>query len=141
MRTQQKANPRSGRLQKVLELLGGARILSQTIAGPLDVHDLLHHGLPASALGHLVGKLVYIQKAGSLKKAIGMSLYYAPTSVRRGTLPNLSVESKAVESGSLRKSYRKRLTSLALTRKPNYGLIARQSGSTGIVPSIFCLRQ
>lgn len=67
MGTPQKANPRSGRLQKVLELLGGARILSQSIAGPLDVHELLHHGLPASALGHLVGKLVYIQKADSLK--------------------------------------------------------------------------
>lgn len=61
-------------LQKVAELLGGARILSRRLTSALDAHELLVHGLPASALDHLVGRLVLIHKTDSLEKAVGMSV-------------------------------------------------------------------
>lgn len=61
-------------LQKVAELLGGARVLSRRLTSALDAHELLLIGLPASALDHLVGNLVFIGKNDSLEKAVGMSL-------------------------------------------------------------------
>lgn len=63
-----------GELQKVAALLGGTRVLSRRLTSTLDAHELLLHGLPASALDHLVGKLVFIGKTESLEKAVGMSL-------------------------------------------------------------------
>lgn len=63
-----------GELQKVVNLLGGARVLSRRLASALDAHELLMVGLPASALDHLVGSLVVIGKNDSLEKAVGMSL-------------------------------------------------------------------
>ncbi|WP_331375345.1 type II RES/Xre toxin-antitoxin system antitoxin [Sinorhizobium chiapasense] len=61
-------------LQKVAELLGGARVLARRLTSALDAHELLLSGLPASALDHLVGHLVVIGKTESLEKAVGMSL-------------------------------------------------------------------
>lgn len=55
-------------------MLGGSRILVRRLTNALDAHDLLLHGLPASALDHLVGNLVVIGKHESLEKAVGMSL-------------------------------------------------------------------
>ncbi|MDL2410259.1 DUF2384 domain-containing protein [Rhizobium calliandrae] len=67
--------PASGsELQKIEALLGGSRILSRSLTNALDAHELLLHGLPASALNHLVGNLVFIRKNESLEKAVGMSL-------------------------------------------------------------------
>ncbi|MBX5133278.1 DUF2384 domain-containing protein [Rhizobium lentis] len=63
-----------GELQKIEALLGGSRILSRRLTNALDAHELLLHGLPASALDHLVGTLVVIGKNESLQKAVGMSL-------------------------------------------------------------------
>lgn len=63
-----------GELQKIEALLGGSRILSRRLTTALDAHELLLHGLPASALDHLVGTLVVIGKNESLEKAVGMSL-------------------------------------------------------------------
>ncbi|ARO34360.1 hypothetical protein NXC14_PC00828 (plasmid) [Rhizobium sp. NXC14] len=63
-----------GELQKIEALLGGSRILSRRLTNALDAHELLLHGLPASALDHLVGTLVVIGKNESLEKAVGMSL-------------------------------------------------------------------
>ncbi|RUM95139.1 DUF2384 domain-containing protein [Pseudaminobacter arsenicus] len=63
-----------GDLQKVAELLGGTRVLSCRVTSALDAHELLLHGLPASALDYLVGRLVFIHKAESLEKAVGMSV-------------------------------------------------------------------
>ncbi|ANP89378.1 antitoxin Xre/MbcA/ParS toxin-binding domain-containing protein [Rhizobium leguminosarum] len=63
-----------GELQKIEALLGGSRILSRSLTNALDAHELLLHGLPASALDHLVGTLVVIGKNESLEKAVGMSL-------------------------------------------------------------------
>ncbi|MGX5844753.1 type II RES/Xre toxin-antitoxin system antitoxin [Mesorhizobium sp. ArgA1] len=68
------AEARSGDLQKVEALLGGSRVLSRRLTGALDAHELLLSGLPASALHHLVGQLVFIDKTASLEKAVGMSL-------------------------------------------------------------------
>ncbi|MGR9248953.1 type II RES/Xre toxin-antitoxin system antitoxin [Rhizobium leguminosarum] len=68
------AAARGGELQKIEALLGGARILSRSLTNGLDAHELLLHGLPASALDHLVGTLVVIGKNESLEKAVGMSL-------------------------------------------------------------------
>lgn len=72
----EKAAPaaKNNELQKVAKLLGGSRILARRLSSALDAHELLLHGLPASALDHLIGQLVFIQKTDSLEKAIGMSL-------------------------------------------------------------------
>jgi putative toxin-antitoxin system antitoxin component (TIGR02293 family) len=61
-------------LQKVFELLGGARVLHKHPQSALDAHELLLDGLPPGALFHLVERLVFLQKPDSLEKAIGMSL-------------------------------------------------------------------
>ncbi len=63
-----------GELQKIEALLGGTRILSRRLTSALDAHELLLHGLPASALEHLVGNLVVMGRNESLEKAVGMSL-------------------------------------------------------------------
>ena len=63
-----------GELQKIEALLGGSRVLARRLTSALDAHELLLHGLPASALDHLVGNLVVIGKNESLEKAVGMSL-------------------------------------------------------------------
>jgi len=60
-------------LQKVVDLLGGPRILSRRITSALDAHELLLDGLPGSALTHFVDHLLIIQ-TDSLEKAFGMSL-------------------------------------------------------------------
>ncbi|XKM38617.1 antitoxin Xre/MbcA/ParS toxin-binding domain-containing protein (plasmid) [Rhizobium ruizarguesonis] len=60
--------------QKIEALLGGSRILARRLTNVLDTHELLLHGLPASALNQLVGNLVVIAKNESLEKAVGMSL-------------------------------------------------------------------
>ncbi|ESY73931.1 DUF2384 domain-containing protein [Mesorhizobium sp. M1050] len=65
---------RGGGLQRVEALLGGSLILSRRLTSALDAHDLLLLGLPGSALNHLVGQLVFINKKTSLEKAVGMSL-------------------------------------------------------------------
>jgi putative toxin-antitoxin system antitoxin component (TIGR02293 family) len=61
-------------LQRVAALLGGPRVLRRRLDSALDTHDLLTAGLPAPALRYLVTHLRIIQSAGSLEKAIGMSL-------------------------------------------------------------------
>jgi len=61
-------------LQRIVDLLGGARILRKPLKGPLDAHEMLLKGLPGRALGHLIDNLVVIEKTASLEKAVGMSL-------------------------------------------------------------------
>jgi putative toxin-antitoxin system antitoxin component (TIGR02293 family) len=63
-----------GTLQRVTELLGGAKLLAWRVSNSLDAHEMLLRGLPPSALDHLVGQLTYIHKTESLEKAFGMSL-------------------------------------------------------------------
>ncbi|WP_457492093.1 type II RES/Xre toxin-antitoxin system antitoxin [Tardiphaga sp. P5_C7] len=61
-------------VEKVADLLGGPSVLSRRITSSLDAHELLMHGLPGSALNHLVHCLLVIHKTDSLEKAVGMSL-------------------------------------------------------------------
>ncbi|RVQ62058.1 DUF2384 domain-containing protein [Sinorhizobium meliloti] len=74
-----------GELQKIETLLGGSRVLAHHLTNALDAHELLLRGLPASALDHLVGNLIFIGKTESLEKAVGMSLR---TWQRRKETPN-----------------------------------------------------
>lgn len=61
-------------LRRVTDLLGGKRILRRTPETPLDAHEMLLQGLPGQALTHLVDSFVFLQRTGSLEKAVGMSL-------------------------------------------------------------------
>ncbi len=61
-------------LQKVTALFGVPRAFSLRNTGPLEAHELLFKGLPATALDHLLAQLTLIRKMDSLAKAIGMSL-------------------------------------------------------------------
>ena len=74
----------------VAELLGGRRILKQTIGNALAAHELIGAGLPGEALTYLEGRLTVLD-AIAFEKAIGMSLR---TLQRRRADPNqaLSVE-------------------------------------------------
>ena len=61
-------------LQRVADLLGGARILRRSVASPLEAHELILQGLPGEALSHLVSSFTVIARTPSLEKAVGMSL-------------------------------------------------------------------
>ena len=61
-------------MQRVVDLLGGARIMPRPLRTPLDAHEMLLEGLPGRALSHLIDNLVVIEKTASLEKAVGMSL-------------------------------------------------------------------
>ena len=61
-------------LQRVVDLLGGARILRRSPKNSLDAHEMLLKGLPGRALSHLIDNLVVIEKTASLEKAVGMSV-------------------------------------------------------------------
>ena len=61
-------------LQRVANLLGGARILRHSLKNPLDAHEMLLRGLPGRSLVHLIDSLVILQMNGSLQRAVGMSL-------------------------------------------------------------------
>ena len=61
-------------IQRVADLLGGARILRRQVRNSLDAHELLLKGLPGRALTHLIDRLVIMHWATSLEKAVGISL-------------------------------------------------------------------
>jgi putative toxin-antitoxin system antitoxin component (TIGR02293 family) len=60
-------------LERVVDLLGGARVLRRRPTQLLDAHDVLLHGLPGAALVHLLDSLLVPHDAASLERAIGMS--------------------------------------------------------------------
>jgi putative toxin-antitoxin system antitoxin component (TIGR02293 family) len=60
--------------RRVADLLGGARLLHHQINTPLDAHDLIVGGMPASALNHLVNILITVRATSGFEKALGMSL-------------------------------------------------------------------
>lgn len=64
----------SGELQRIVDLLGGAKVFRRPPANALDAHEVLLHGLPGTALSHLVGSLEILRRTTSLEKAVGMSL-------------------------------------------------------------------
>jgi putative toxin-antitoxin system antitoxin component (TIGR02293 family) len=59
---------------RVVELLGGSRVLKRRLESPLDAHELLLDGLPGAAVTHLLGQLVSLGRTASLERAVGMSL-------------------------------------------------------------------
>jgi putative toxin-antitoxin system antitoxin component (TIGR02293 family) len=61
-------------LERVAELLGGARVLRHKLSNSLDAHEMLLQGLPGKALSHLLENLQVLDKATSLEKGVGMSL-------------------------------------------------------------------
>ena len=61
-------------VQRVANLLGGARVLRHRLRNPLDVHEALNQGLPRGALTHLVGKVSVLHDPVILDQAIGVSL-------------------------------------------------------------------
>lgn len=61
-------------LERVAELLGGARILHRSLRDALEAHELIRQGLPGRALCYLIDNLVVLGAEPSLNKAIGMSL-------------------------------------------------------------------
>lgn len=63
----------SEELQEILDLLGGRQILGATLKSELDVHELLHRGLPRAAVSSLVEKLNIVE-AVEASEALGMSV-------------------------------------------------------------------
>jgi len=62
-------------ISRTLEILGGDAIFARPIRNRLEAHDLLHAGLPAGVLRHLVDRVVFLSgRSGNLEKAIGISL-------------------------------------------------------------------
>jgi putative toxin-antitoxin system antitoxin component (TIGR02293 family) len=74
LREVEPATAEVGELQRVADLLGGVRVLRHRLRGPLDVHEVLAHGLPGTALLHLIDNLVIRHDPAALEKAVGMSL-------------------------------------------------------------------
>jgi putative toxin-antitoxin system antitoxin component (TIGR02293 family) len=64
----------AGSLQRVADLLGGPRVLRHPLREQFDAHELLLHGLPPTALHHLLDHLSVLRRTDSLEKAVGMSL-------------------------------------------------------------------
>jgi putative toxin-antitoxin system antitoxin component (TIGR02293 family) len=82
----------STHLQEVVRLLGGNHTVRRRLNNPLDVHEILVHGLPATALQHLVNNLVVIHSAASLEKAVGMSVRTIQRRKKKGATKPLSQE-------------------------------------------------
>jgi putative toxin-antitoxin system antitoxin component (TIGR02293 family) len=61
-------------LERVVDILGGPKVLKWKLRGPLDAHELLLRGLPGAALTYLVDSLVLLRDPVSLEKAVGISL-------------------------------------------------------------------
>ena len=64
-------------IERVVELLGGQRVLHRRIRNRLEAHDMLDRGLPGQAVAHLIGSFTMLRRQGrhaSLEKAVGVSL-------------------------------------------------------------------
>ena len=64
---------------RTVELLGGSGTLHRQVRSRRDAHDLLQEGLPARALSHLVGAMLFLgADHGGFEKAVGISFraYY-----------------------------------------------------------------
>ena len=60
-------------LQRIADLLGGARILRHPLRTQLDAHEVLLEGLPPQALSHLLDNLAILRRATFLERVVGMS--------------------------------------------------------------------
>ena len=61
-------------VERVSALLGGARVLRRSLRRPLEVHEALERGLPATALVRLVEKVSILRDPAALEPAVGVSL-------------------------------------------------------------------
>ena len=73
----------AAKLQRIVDLLGGPRVLRHRLNSPLDAHEMLLAGLPGQALQHLIDNLSVLRRTASLEKAVGMSSAYIPASQGR----------------------------------------------------------
>ena len=62
------------RLARVVDILGGQKVLKRTVKTALEAHDLLSQGLPSATLAHTMGSLTILHDPASLEKAMGVSL-------------------------------------------------------------------
>ena len=60
-------------LRRVMELFGGNQVFANPIETPLDVHEMLVHGLPVEAMCHLVENGVIRLDPSSFTNVLGMS--------------------------------------------------------------------
>jgi putative toxin-antitoxin system antitoxin component (TIGR02293 family) len=60
--------------KRVVDILGGTKVLKWKLKSLFDAHELLLRGLPGAALTHLVDSLVLLHDPVSLEKAVGISL-------------------------------------------------------------------
>jgi putative toxin-antitoxin system antitoxin component (TIGR02293 family) len=58
---------------RVVDILGGTKVLGRKLKNPLDAHELLLRGLPSATLTHAIGRLASLHDPASLEKAIGVS--------------------------------------------------------------------
>ncbi len=75
----------SPEFRATLDLLGGQRFINVSIRSELDVHAFIAHGVPRSALNHLISSVSLLGREENLKKAIGLS---ARTSQRHKSAPD-----------------------------------------------------
>lgn len=59
---------------RAFELLGGRRVIKQSVRNALDAHDVIVRGIPTQALVHLVDNVCVLSSGDTLNKAIGISL-------------------------------------------------------------------
>lgn len=74
-RTEQQELPENEveEINRVVELLGGYRVIRHRLAHQLDVHEFLYHGLPQAALTHLYQGIELLNKRDFFESALGMS--------------------------------------------------------------------
>ncbi|HEY6979640.1 type II toxin-antitoxin system Xre/ParS family antitoxin [Reyranella sp.] len=68
------AEAEAERLQQVVKLLGGGRVLHRQPRDSLAAHELLVRGLPGRAVVHLLEGLRVLETRESAEKGLGMSL-------------------------------------------------------------------
>ena len=61
-------------LQRVVDLLGGTKIIRRRLRSAIDVHDVLRHGLPRATVTHLYQHIGAFRNPTWLENAIGMDI-------------------------------------------------------------------
>jgi putative toxin-antitoxin system antitoxin component (TIGR02293 family) len=61
-------------IERVMDLLGGTRVIRRKLRHSLDIHEALRQGLPAAALTHLIDNVALLHDHALLELAVGMSL-------------------------------------------------------------------
>ncbi len=61
-------------LRRLVDMLGGTKVLRYRVKDPLDAHRLLLRGIPGAALTHLWESFLIRHDPASLEKAVGISL-------------------------------------------------------------------